>query len=460
MNLDGTHCDFSTSPTTLKKRMVTNTALLGGSRILAALMGVATLILTARALDNQAAFGTLLFIHTYMLFFSEVASLQIWQAIIRFGSDDLQDRNAPRLGKLIKTGVILDAISALAAFLMSIFFFGVYLWVQSLLGIPAPEFLNEGPHNISFTTLVFSYCTIILFRQLNVSIGICRLFDKFGVLAARALIMPLVRLLGVILAYSMGWGVIGFLAVWFAASFISYVVLQAAAFVEVSRRKFLPFIRDAKISGGRDIPGLYPFVFKSGIDSTLNSFRAYLPSVFIMFILGPAVLAVFRIGEEISRLFYRGVSLFDQVLFPELTRFVAEKKIAELMKLTGRAAFGIGLIGFIFSAIILVFGEPLITAGFKQGYEEAVPIAVMLLVSASLIGVSMPFHSLFYALKLPGQAIWVRIICIISYALIFFILIEKWGIFAAGWGAIGTAIIEVCLVVFLTLRAFKKVKNQ
>jgi len=446
MNADSNLCDFSTGPSTLKERIVTNTALLGGSRILAALMGVATLIITARALDNQAAFGTLLFIHTYMLFFSEVASLQIWQAIIKFGSDDLQEKNAPRLGKLIKTGVVLDALSALAAFLMSIGFFGVYLWVQSLLGIPAPEFLNEGPNNISFTMLVFSYCTIILFRQLNVSIGICRLFDKFGVLAARALIMPLVRLLGVILAYYMGWGIVGFLAVWFAASFLSYAVLQVAAFIEVSR--------------GRDIPGFYPFVLKSGVDSTLSSFGSYLPSVFIMFILGPAVLAVFRIGEELSRIFYRGVSLFDQVLFPELTRLVAEKKISELMKLTSRAAFGIGLIGLVFSAIILVFGEPIITAGFQQGYEDAVPIAVMLLVCTSLLGISMPFHSLFYALKLPGQAIWVRIICIIAYALIFFSLIEKWGIFAAGWGAIGTAVIEVVLVVFLTLRAIKKENNK
>jgi len=242
---------------------------------------------------------------------------------------------------------------------MSIGFYGVYLWVQSLLGIPAPEFLNNGPHNISFTTLIFSYCTIILFRQLNVSIGICRLFDKFGVLAARALIMPLVRLLGVILAYFMGWGLVGFLAVWFVASLLSYAVLQVAAFIEVSRRKFLPFIRRSKISRGTDIPGLYPFVFKSGIDSTLSSFGTYLPSVFIIFILGPAALAIFKIGEELARVFYRGVTLFDQVLFPELTRLVAEKRTAELIKLTSRAAIGIGLIGLVFSAIIIMFGEPL-----------------------------------------------------------------------------------------------------
>lgn len=456
MNLDSNHCDFSTSQTTLKERIVTNTSLLGGSRVLAALMGVATLIIAARSLDDQAAFGTLLFIHTYMLFFSEVASFQIWQAIIRFGADDLQQKNAYRLGKLIKTGVVIDALSALAAFLMSIGFFGLYIGVQSLLGMQAPDFLNAGPQNISFTTLLFAYCSIILFRQLNVSIGICRLFDKFGVLAARALIMPLVRLVGVIIAYFMDWGLVGFLAVWFTASFLSYLVLQIAAFIEVSRRQFLPFIRQSKVSRGMDIPGLYPFVFKSCIDSTLSSFKSYLPSAFIMFILGPAALAVFRIGEELSRIFYRGVSLFDQVLFPELTRLVAEKNIVDLLKLTRKAALGIGLIGLTFSAIIIAFGEPLITMGFSKGYEDASPIAVMLLICTSLIGIAMPFHSLFYALKLPGQAIGVQIICIAAYALLFFILVERWGIFAAGWASIGTAVVEVALVMFLTLRIIKK----
>jgi len=39
-------------------------------------------------------------------------------------------------------------------------------------------------------------------------------------------------------------------------------------------------------------------------------------------------------------------------------------------------------------------------------------------------------------------------------------LIEKWALFAAGWGAIGIAVIEVVLVVVLTLRAIQKEKNK
>lgn len=448
--------DFSTDSTLgIRGRLFANSGLLGGSRIISALMGLATLIITARALDSKAAFGTVLFVHAYMLFFSEIGSFQIWQAVIRFGADDLKDKNAGRLSKLLKTGVILDALSAFAAYVLAVTCFGAYLKIQSLLGVAAPAFLDAGAGGYSLGTLVIGYCSVILFRQLNVSIGIFRLFDKFSVLAARALVMPTIRFLGAVLAFYMGWGVVGFLCVWYLASLLSYLTLQALAVIEVSRRKFMPEIRKAKLSRGSEIAGLYPFIVKTSLDSTLNSFKAYFPSVFIMFILGPAVVAVFRIAEEISRLLSRGVSLFDQVLFPELSKLVADKKLKELSRLTLRASLGVGAIGLFMSAIVLIFGEQLIKIGFEAGYEDVPVLSVMLLIATSLIGVSIPFYSLIYALKLPGRVIFIRIAAIMAYIVVFTLTYRQWGLYAAGWAAIGSAAAEVCLIIYFSRRAVK-----
>jgi len=63
----------------LQGRLLSNAALLGGSKALAAILGFATLIITAKAMDNVAAFGTLLFIHAYMLFFSELTSFKTFR---------------------------------------------------------------------------------------------------------------------------------------------------------------------------------------------------------------------------------------------------------------------------------------------------------------------------------------------------------------------------------------------
>ena len=449
--------DFSrASKFGVRGRMLSNTGLLGGARLIAALMGVATLVITAKALSNNIAFGTLLFIHAYMLFFSEVASFQIWQALIRFGSDEVKDENANRLSQLIKTGLLLDALAAVLAFLAAISCFSLFLWVSSLIGADAAPEPSASESAIPLKHLVILYCSVILFRQTNVAVGIFRLFDKFSVLAIRALVMPSVRLIGVLIAAHQGWGLVGFLSVWFAASFLSYAVLQILAIIEIHRRRFWLLIRRVKACRPKEFPGLYPFSLKTNIDSTLNALKTNFPSLAVMLVFGPAVLAVYRIAEEISRLLSRGVTLFDQVLFPELSRMAVDVDFKALSRTTARAALGIGLVGFVTSAIVLVFGDSILKTAFDESFSSAPLLAVMLLVASSLIGIAVPFYTVFYVLMRPGAAIWVRVIGTISFIGLFFILSEKLGLFAIGWAAIAGAAIEVALVISLTRQMIKK----
>lgn len=437
----------------VRGRMLSNTVLLGGARLLGALMGFATLIITARALSDNIAFGTLLFIHAYMLFFSEVASFQIWQALIRFGSNEVKDKNGPRFGALIRTGLILDALAALAAFVLAVSLFSVFLWLQSIFGWDNQAAATEG---LSLQNMVILYCTVILFRQVNVAIGIFRLFDRFTVLAARALVMPGIRLIGAIIAEQQGWGLKGFLCVWFVASLCGYLVLQIFAMKELLTRRFWPAIKSARICKSEDFPGLYGYVLKTNIDSTLNALKTNFPSLAVMVVFGPAILAVYRIAEEISRLLSRGITLFDQVLFPELSRMAVEADLKSLASTTAKSALGIGFIGFITAAIVLIFGENLITATFDESFTSVPLLAVMLLVGTSLIGMAMPFYTVFYVIMRPGAAIWVRVVGTVSFVGVFILLSKRLELFSIGWAAIASAMIEVILVVSLTVIFLKR----
>lgn len=440
----------------LRGRMLSNTGLLGGSRLLAALMGVATLIITARVLSNNVAFGILLFVHAYMLFFAEIVSFQIWQALIRFGSDELKSKNALRLGALIKTGLVIDFIAAFVAFGLAISLFGVFLWVQSLIGYDTAV---SGPDSIdpkTLKTMIIAYCSVILFRQTNVAVGIFRLFDRFSVLAMRALVMPGIRLIGVLIASTQGWGLREFLMIWFAASLAGYLVLQIFAIRELAGRRLWPAIRRAKLCNTAEFPQLYPFLIKTNIDSTLNSVKLNFPTLAVMLVFGPVLFAVYKIAEEISRLLSRGIALFDQVLFPELSRMAADLDLRMLSKTTARAALGIGAVGFLIAAIVLIFGVELVKTAFNDSFENAPRLAVLLLVSTSLVGIATPFYSAFYVLMRPGAAIWVRVIGTLSFIILFFALADRFGLFSIGWAAIIGAAIEVVLVIVLTSWLIKK----
>ena len=93
-----------------------------GSKSLAAILGLGSLSIAAKTIA-PIELGTIIFLHAYMLFFSEVATFQSWQSIIRFGTDDLKDKNTGRLARLLNFTLKLDAIAACLAFIMSLLLF-------------------------------------------------------------------------------------------------------------------------------------------------------------------------------------------------------------------------------------------------------------------------------------------------------------------------------------------------
>lgn len=439
----------------LRGRMASNAALLGGSKTIAAILGFATLGITAKAMGDAATFGNLLFIHAYMLFFSELASFKTWQALIRFGSDEVVEENPKRLAQLFKTGLIIDALAALIAFLLAIVSLEFYNWLNNLIAKAPASPLSGLPEGWTFSTLIIGYCSVILFRQVNVSIGIFRLFDKFSILAIRSLVMPSVRFIGVLVAWHQGWGFFAFLCIWYAASLLSYLVLIGFGFFEVWKRGLWALIKSVEICRSANFPELYPFLIKTNIDSTLKAFKKNFPNLAVMLLLGPVAMAVYRIADEISRVLSRGISLFDQILFPELSRMASEVDFKALKRTTLKTAMGIGIAGLFFSAIMIIFGEAIISVAFEESLSGAATLSVMLLISSSLIGVALPFYTVFYVLTRPGLAIWVRLIGVTAFIGLFFALSGRFGLYAIGWAAILAAIIEVALVFTLGTRLIK-----
>ena len=179
-----------------------------------------------------------------------------------------------------------------------------------------------------------------------------------------------------------------------------------------------------------------------------------------MLLLGPVALAVYRIADEISRLLARGISLFDQVLFPELSRMASEVDFKTLKRTTLKTALGIGIAGLFFSGVMLIFGEQIIGLAFEESLSGASTLSVMLLIASSLIGIALPFYTIFYVLTRPGTAIWVRLIGVIVFISLFFALAKPYGLYAIGWAAIGAAIVEALLVFSFGTRLIKKSERE
>jgi len=432
-------------------RMSINVSLMAGAKILTALFGLATLFITARALNEQAAFGTVLFVHAYMLFFASVASFQMWQAIVRFGTDHLKEKDAIGLSKLIRLGIDLDMIAACLAYIMAI----AILPIFDLLAAASSMTEVDGVDTAGLKKLIAAYCTLLFFRQISTSVGIFRLFDNFSLLALRAILMPTLRFIGALVAWSQGWGIVGFLCVWYLASFCSYIMLPILAFFELKRRHLLrPVFGHG--TALRDVPkGVWPFIWKTNIDFSFSAFKGRFPSLLVTAVFGPAAHAVFRVAEEVSKFLSKGAKLFDQVLLPELSRLVAERKVENLLHIALKTAAAYAALSLLIAVVVTFFGDAAIKLGFGEGYEAASLLAILMLLGSVLAGVSTPFYTTLYAMTKPGLAIWVRAASVCIFLILFFMLSERQGLNAIGWAFIGAALLEVTCVIGVTIRVLK-----
>ena len=431
-------------------RIASNAGMLFGAKALGALLGLATLLITANALDNQAEFGIVIFLHAYMLFFAEMMTFQPWQAVIRFGSDDVEAGDGDAFARLVKFAAKLDFVAVILSYTAAVALFGVFVAIVKAYPGFWPGYEQTDPQYLF--KLVALYCTVVLFQQIGMSTGVLRLFDRFRGLALAWLVMPVVRLAGAVYAAWQGWGMIGFVAVWYAGALARYVFIIALGLVELKRRNILGPAWRASASFFKTRPGLWPFATKAYVDSSLAAGFSHLPVLLVMVVFGPVFVAVYKIAEEIARLLSEGVKLLDQVIYPELARIVAAGQGGQILRLVTRAsavALGVGLA---LAALVYFAGPAIVDTALGPEYRQSVKLAVLLVLGAATFAAVAPLYPVFYAVGKPERAIYARAAGIAAYVASFVILTRWLGEIGTGWAWIAGYAVALVAVVWLVLK--------
>lgn len=440
------------------KRIAANTGLMMGSKALAVGLGLGSIMIATKSL-TASELGIILFLHAYMLFFSEVTAFQSWQSLIRFGTDDMKNNDAPALSRLMQFGIKIDAISAVFGYLISVAVFSFIVWLTQLLPDVFPK--AKAFDITELRNLAALYCLLILFRQRGVGVGVFRLFDKFHILAIHGLVMPTTRFLGVLIAILSGAGFTGFLWAWFLGSLAAYFFLPLAAMFELKKRHLLKSVFSAKSSLRTPRKGLWPFMIKSNIDSTLAAATLHLPALMVMGIFGSTWVAIYRIAEEVAKLLSEGFKLLDQVIYPELAKMVSLGEAAKILRLVTRTAVMLLSFGLLIAVLVQLAGPDLLGRIFSEDYEQAAPLTSLLVLAAALTGIAAPLYPVLYAADRPERAIYARGAGVLVYISAFFIFSFTIGKMAPGWAAILSNASAVILLIFLAKWTLKhKVREQ
>ncbi|WP_207443937.1 lipopolysaccharide biosynthesis protein [Roseomonas haemaphysalidis] len=413
---------------TVFRRMLRNAGTLMGGKVAMGLLNLAATGIALRSLGAEV-FGTLILIHTFAQATAAFTKFQSWQAVLRFGAASLEQQRRPEFRALVRFTVWLDAGAGL---------FGIVLC--GALAFLFGRFFDIPP---GLALVATAYATSTAFMVMATPTGLLRLFDRFDVLATRDTLGALFRLAGASLGALLGWGVNGFLAVWYLATVLGGLSLAYAAYRELGRRGLLGDAGDKaplpSVTAAH--PGLWSFVWSTNLTTTLSLVSGHLGTLSVGLMLGPAEAALFAIALQVGDAALKPSRFLSPAIYPELARLAAVRDKTAIAALLRRVLLVSTAGSVLILGALALLGSPLLQLIGGAQALPAFPVMLML-AGASAIGfASFALEPLLISTGRQKAALGARLLAALLYIPVALATISAYGLPGAGLAAIFTAIV-------------------
>ncbi len=312
------------------RRALGNIGYLASGSAVAAGLQFVTLILTARAL-GPAALGVLALIEAHVRLVDGLVRLEPWQAVIKYGADDLEHGETGRFRALIKFGVLVDlAAAALAA-------------LVAASAAPLVGYLSGW--NAETIQLAGLYSLVMLARVSSTATGVLRLFDRFRLIAFQQALTSALRLALVGLAFLTGAGLDVFLMIAATVTVFSHGVILAAGWLELRAQGHADMVK-ARLGGvTRDHAGIWSFIWTLNASSLIRRSTREVDTLIVGGVLGPTAAGLFHVAKRLGDAILVLATPIQQVIYPDLARLWARGAIEPFRRTVVRVNWltGMGL---------------------------------------------------------------------------------------------------------------------
>lgn len=424
-------------------RVLANAGMLLGGRTLNAVISLGYMALAARSL-GVANFGVLVLINTFAQFIGDVARFQSWQTVLQFGPAPLAEGRRADFQRVIRFGLVLDAVSAVGGVLIGVV--GVLLF-GSLLGMPETM---EGPAAL--------YAVTIAFMVPATQIGLLRLFDRFGLLSVQAAISSLIRLIGGGVGFVIDAPVSFFLLVWGAGTLAGFIYVTVIAWQELRRRDLLSgFSWSGPLTAG--MPGAWRFAVATNASASVEVAFTHVATLAVGALLGPTEAGLWRVARQIADALAKPARLLIPAMYPELAKLRASGGEAVMQRL----ALRVGVIGGGFATLLLLVavfaGEPLLALVMGKDFANASNTMVWQ-VGAAVIGVwALPLEPMLVSMGRPGAVLQVRLVVAAVFLATLPPIVNAHGLPGAGAALVGASL-ATALGMFWSLMRVMRPKDR
>lgn len=366
------------------KRFLKNSGILLSGDAIYTLLSIVSLILTARALGPEV-FGILVTIQTYILVVDRLINFQSWPAIIKYGTDSLQQQKHDNFKSLIKFGFILDLLTAALgtalAMLGTIFF---QQWF--------------GFHDSVYIKVSIFYCLVILVNLTGVPTAVLRLFNKFKQFTIHKTIISAFRLMSIIIAFLLNAQPITYFIIWLIFDLLSHLLLIGLGFYELKKQSYEDFFKSSLHNINQKYKGIISFFVSTNVSSTIRMLSRELDIILITAFLGTKASGLFKMAKQFANIPLKLFDPFFYAIYPELTKLWASRNIEAFKQMIFRTAVSGSIMTLFYFIGFAVIGKWIIHltvgAAFLNIYETALIYIIAVVIAVAILPLSPAVFSI------------------------------------------------------------------
>jgi O-antigen/teichoic acid export membrane protein len=360
-------------------------------RVFVSIAGLITMAMLTRHL-GVVLFGVLAVIRTLGTTVSDFANFNTWQAVIKYGTEAIAQQRPDDVKRIIKLAFVLDAVTgAIAAAVLVVLAFALraaFDW------------------DTTDSLLCVLYGATVLTRVSGMPDGVFRICDAYRAQAITASVSALALTgavaVAVLAGASFGGCVLALTIGEVAANVLSVVVASAIA----KQHGFGGWLAAPVAGSTTAFPGIRRFLLAINGQTTLKKAQSEVDTFVIGALLGKAPSGLFRVVKQLGTIPGRVFMPFEQVLFTELARAVAEREYAEFRRLLLRLSLIVGAGSLAIWAVAAVAAEPAIRIIAGDDYIAAAPAFRWYLLAMVLNVMNTPVQRAIVALGRPGTLFW------------------------------------------------------
>jgi len=399
------------------KKFITNSSY----QLLSSIVTTTAVLIQAIVLGRYLGvfnYGILALLMTYAQFVDQFVSCNMWEFVIKYGTDYLANNERNKYLATVKLGYMVDAASGMAALLIIV-----------IAAKPVAMYIFHSPAIAAYAGI---YSLIILCSFVdNTSNGVLRINGKFGFISLRDAVLALSRLAFVWIMLMLGHGINGVIAAMLSISFIQMIINLMITFKQLE-------CSPIELMRGADL-GLLKSQRKEMKAFLANNYLTQCWAMVIanadMIILGyyssPFQAGLYRMGKNFVNILARVVDPFYTVIYPDLVSARAKMNYENFLSLIKKGTAAVAMLVTPLAVIILI----------------GIPFILKFAVGENFIGAATParllvsgawFAALFFwarpALLAMGKArtqTVVNFFIMLIYIIAYLIIIPQCGIIGA-----------------------------